>query len=83
MNMRDDLTGPALGGATAHYEREWLHDFTRNSQAMIQSGDSLAVRQWKLWEPSVMTPFPNFTEDDLDDIFIFIESVYYHSGQEE
>ena len=40
-NMKDDLTGPALGGFQerwADYPKEDLYSWIRNSQAMISSG---------------------------------------------
>ena len=40
-NMKDDMTGPALGGAEerwADYPREDLYSWVRNSAGMIQAG---------------------------------------------
>ncbi len=45
-NMKDDLTGPALGGVEerwADYPPEDLYRWIRNSQAMINEGHPRAV----------------------------------------
>ena len=47
-NMKDKLTGPALGGVQerwAAYPKEDLYSWIRNSQAMINSGHPRAVEQ--------------------------------------
>lgn len=72
-DMEMDLTGPKLKGVTKKYDREWLYAFTRNSYQMIAAGDSLAVRIWKEWKPTVMSSFPNLTDEELDDIYYYVE----------
>jgi mono/diheme cytochrome c family protein len=66
------MTGPALGGVTKRRDKKWLYDYTRNSIAMYKSGDSIAVelrnQGWAL-----MTSFPQLTDNELDEIFYFIE----------
>ena len=48
-NMKDNLTGPALGGAEARwaaYPKEDLYNWIRNSQAMIAAGHPKATELW-------------------------------------
>lgn len=69
------LTGPALGGVTRKRSKEWLYAFTRNSQEMIASGDPEAVAVWKEWTPAIMTPFPDLTDEELSNIFGYIDNI--------
>lgn len=74
ITLSKNTTGPKLGNVTAHYSREWLYEFTRNSQQMIASGDSLALCQWAAWSPTVMSSFEDLTDDELKNIYDFIEN---------
>lgn len=69
------MTGPALRGVGDKFEREWLHAWIKNSQALIKSGDEEAVRIWEEYKPAVMTPFPQLSEQDLDDIIAYTMEV--------
>ncbi len=78
-NMKDDLTGPALGG----FEERWqdypiedLYAWIKNSQAQIASGHPKAVELWNEWKPTVMTSFPNLTNEDMDNILAYVSGVY-------
>jgi len=68
-----DLTGPSLYGVTKKYEKEWLYEFTRNSQEMIAAGDARAVEAWESWDPLVMNNFKNLLDGQLDDLYYYIE----------
>lgn len=68
-----DLTGPSLFGVTKRRDREWLHDFTRQSMKMIDTGDPQAVALWEDWKPTVMNNFPYLKDQELDDIYYYIE----------
>ena len=67
-------TGPVLGNITAHRPKEWLRNFTRNAVRMIENRDSLALCNWANWEPTVMTSFEYLTDDEIDNIYSFIEN---------
>lgn len=78
-NMRDDLTGPALGMTEenwADYPREELYQWIRNSQVMIDAGHPRAVELWSEWGPTVMNPFPNLTDQQIEDLLGYISGVY-------
>lgn len=77
-NMKDNLTGPALGGMEerwADYPREDLYSWIRNSQAMINAGHPRAVELWNEWKPTVMNNF-NLTNQEIDNIIAYVDYVY-------
>ena len=73
VDMKKDLTGPALGDCLDNWNRDTsrLYPFIRNSQKAIADGDSYADSLYQEWG-SVMTPFPGLSQQDLDDIIAFI-----------
>lgn len=73
-NLRDDLTGPKLGNVHLFRELPWLIEYTRNSQGMIAAGDTLAVCVWNLWKPAAMNSFPNLTEGEISEIYLWIKN---------
>ena len=78
-NMKDKLTGPALGGVQerwAEYPKEDLHSWIRNSQALIQSGHPRATQLWDEWKPVVMNNFLNLTDQEIDNILAYVQFVY-------
>jgi len=79
-NMRDDLTGPALGGYEerwADYPAEDLYQWIRNSQSMINvDAHPRAVELWNEWKPTVMTAFPELTDGDIDNIMAYVRGMY-------
>lgn len=78
-NMRDKLTGPALGGTQerwASYPKEDLYRWIRNSQAMIAEGHPKAVELWNEWKPTVMNAFPNLTDVEIESLLLYIDDAY-------
>lgn len=69
------MTGPALRGVGDKFEKEWLHKWIKNSQALIKSGDETAVELWEEYKPAVMTPFPQLSEADIDNIIAYTMEV--------
>ncbi len=65
------MTGPALAGVADKYDREWLYKWIKNSSALIQSGDELAVKIWEEYNKSPMTAFPLLSNEDIDDILAY------------
>ncbi len=82
-NMKDPLTGPALGGTEerwADYPREDLYSWIRNSQAQIVEGHPKAVELWNEWSPVVMQPFENLTDDQIESILLYVNEVFTGAG---
>lgn len=78
-NMKDNLTGPALGGVEqrwAAYPKEDLYNWIRNSQAMIAAGHPKATELWNQFKPTVMNSFPSFTDDDIASTLLYIEAQF-------
>ena len=78
-NMKDNLTGPALGGTEerwADYPREDLYRWIRNSQAMIAEGHPRAQELWNEWKPVVMNPFPDLTDDEIESLLLYVDAEY-------
>ena len=65
------MTGPALRGVTERQSSEWLHSWIKNSQAMVKSGDSYAVKIFEEYNKSIMTSFPQLSDADIDNILAY------------
>jgi cytochrome c553 len=78
-DMKSKLTGPALGGTEdrwANYPQEDLYGWIRNSQGLIAAGHPRAKELWTEWQPTVMTSFPNLTDQDIANILFYIKCTY-------
>jgi len=77
-NMKDDLTGPALGGVQERWagREKILYSWIRNSQIVVASGDAYSVGLYNKWNKSVMTNFPNLKDDDIANILEYIDGTY-------
>jgi len=78
-NMKDDLTGPALGGVQerwSDYPEEDLYRWIRQSQAMIEEGHPRAVELWDEWGPTVMNNFLNLSDQEIANVLGYIDAVY-------
>ena len=77
-SMKDNLTGPALAGTEerwADFPRTDLYDWIRNSQKMIADGHPRAAKLWEEGKPTVMTAFPNLSDEDIENILDYIEAI--------
>lgn len=78
-NMKDDLTGPALGGVEerwADYDQADLYSWIRNSQALVQAGHPRATEVFNQWNKVAMQPFPNLTDEDIANLLVYINCQY-------
>lgn len=64
-------TGPALRGVAAKHDTQWLYRWIRNSSEMIKAGDPMAVKLFAENNNAVMTPFPQLSDQDIDDILAY------------
>ena len=68
------LVGPGLNDHIfEEYTTEWLYSWIKNSSELIASGDEQAVAVFEQYNKSVMTAFPYFTNDDIDNILAYIK----------
>ncbi|MEL7120052.1 MAG: cytochrome c [Bacteroidota bacterium] len=84
-NMREVLTGPALGNIHLFRGGDWLIEFTKNSQKMIVENDSIALCLWQAWGPTLMNSYEYLSDEEIKDIYEFIanESSVQNIGLEE
>ena len=77
-NMKDNLTGPALGGVQERWagREELLYAWIRNSQAVIASGDPYAVELYNTWNKVLMNPYPDLTDDEIGSLLAYVDAVY-------
>lgn len=78
-NMKDDLTGPALGGVVkrwADYPMEDLYKWIRNSQELVEAEHPRAVAIWKEWNKVNMTAYRNLTDEEIEAILFYIEETH-------
>ena len=75
-NPLKDATGPALKGVDARVpSKEWLHKWIKNSAAVIASGDKYANDLYAKWNKTAMTAFPNLSDEEIDAIIAYTNSV--------
>ncbi len=69
------MTGPALRGVSAKYDKEWIYKWVHNSSELIKSGDAKAVKVFEENNKSVMTAFPQLSTQDIDNIIAYTDEV--------
>ena len=75
-NMVSAATGPGLAGAQERWgDDEALYSWIRNSQAMIADGYPRAVELWNEYKPTIMTAYPDLTDDEIGSILLYVNGV--------
>ncbi|AEV32909.1 cytochrome c2 [Owenweeksia hongkongensis DSM 17368] len=69
------LIGPALAGITEKRDAEWLHAWIKDNAALRASGDADAIAIFEEYNGSVMTAFPNLSDEDIDNILAYTAEV--------
>lgn len=82
-NMKDKLTGPALGGVEERWggDTKAIYSWVRNSQGLIASGHPRANELWSQWKPTIMTSFPNLKDDEIASILLYINDVVANANK--
>ncbi len=63
-----------LKGITNKRNRKWLHAFIKDGQAMIDSGDSLAIKVYETGLYKIPIPAnPQLSEEDIDNILAYLK----------
>jgi mono/diheme cytochrome c family protein len=73
-----DLVGPKLGGITENRENTWLKAWVKDNAA-FQKVDADA-KEAAQFSPTSMTAFPQFSDQDIDDILEYTKPVVLKSG---
>ena len=63
--------GPALRGVTEKYDKDWLYSWIKNGTQMIKDGDPQAVAIWEEYNRSIMTNYPQFSNEQIDNILAY------------
>lgn len=66
------LVGPDLAGVEDRRPEDWIREFIRSSQDMINSGDEYAKKRFKEFNETVM-PDQDLTDQELDALLAYIE----------
>ena len=68
------LIGPGLNEEIfEEYSVDWLYKWIRNSAELIEAGDKQAVAVYEEYNKAVMTAFPHFSNEDIDNILAYIQ----------
>ncbi len=65
--------GPALHGVTDRRDMDWIHEWIKNSAALIASGDAEANAIYEEWNQTAMPAFPQLSDGDIDNILAYVE----------
>ncbi|MFB9056250.1 c-type cytochrome [Mariniflexile ostreae] len=71
------MTGPALRNMEARLadeeglDKDWLYAWIRNSSGLIKSGDAYANKIYNEYGGAAMTPFPQLSDEDIDNILAY------------
>ena len=63
--------GPAVRGVTEKYDRDWLYSWIKNGTQMIKDGDPQAVAIWEEYNRAIMTNYPQFSNEQIDNILAY------------
>lgn len=72
--------GPELGGVIGRLQSEqglgvdWLHKWIRNNEELRASGDEYANQVFEEWNQTVMLPFEQLSDQEIDDILAYTEA---------
>ncbi len=69
--LEGNLIGPSLGGVEERRTNEWLKLWIKDNAALRASGDADAIAIFNEWNGSVMTAFPQLSDDDIDAILAY------------
>ncbi len=72
--INDKVVGPALKDVDKRHNEAWLIKWVKNSQAMIKSGDAEAVKISAEYNGSVMTAFPQFSDEQVKSILAYVKT---------
>ncbi|MEL6698755.1 MAG: cytochrome c [Bacteroidota bacterium] len=73
--LQGKLVGPALAGVEQKYadEPKWLYAWIKNSSKLIKQKDEKALAIWNEYNQSVMTAFPQLSDDQIGEILTYIK----------
>ena len=72
-SFKQDGIGPQLGGLTRLISPNWIHDFIKNPQAIIDVGDQRAQKLFDQYH-TVMPWFEHLSDHDIEGIIAFLHT---------
>ncbi len=74
--IKKDKIGPKLEGVLARWDNDTtrLYAFIKNSQEAIKKGDPRAVKVYKEWNETMMTPMPHLSDGEINAILEYIKT---------
>ncbi len=72
--INDKVVGPALKDVSKRREEAWLIKWIKNSQAMVKSGDPIAVQVYKENNEGIMTSFENLSDVQIKSILAYVKA---------
>ncbi len=72
--INEKIVGPALKDVDKRHSEIWILKWVKNSQAMVKAGDPEAVKISEEYNGSVMTAFPQLSNDQVKSILAYIKT---------
>ncbi|MCD6068923.1 MAG: hypothetical protein K0S33_3749 [Bacteroidetes bacterium] len=68
--------GPKLNGVTEKYSKQWVIDFTINSEKLIHLKDKQALKIWLEWKKAPMTVYEGTVPPDFGEkIYAYLKTL--------
>ncbi|MCF6349541.1 MAG: c-type cytochrome [Flavobacteriaceae bacterium] len=71
--LNKKVLGPALFGITDKRDRDWLHKWIKDNNALRKSGDALAKQVFEEHNKMPMNAFPQLSEEDIDAMLAYFK----------
>jgi|694.fasta_scaffold81181_2 cytochrome c oxidase subunit 2 len=72
--INEKVVGPALKDVHKRREEAWLIKWIKNSQALVKSGDPVAVQVYKENNEAMMTSFENLSDNEIKSLLAYIKA---------
>lgn len=74
--LSSNATGPALQGVLTRWDGDSaaLRAYIRNPAKSIEQKEPHALKAWEQYKPTVMTPFLNLSDGDLNALIAYFQS---------
>jgi cytochrome c2 len=75
-NLKNDIVGPSLNGVLARWDNDTvkLRAYIHNPAKMIEEKEPHALKAYERFKPTVMTPFPNLSDEDINAMIAYFQS---------
>ena len=68
------VIGPALKDVIEAQDETWMIKWIKNSQSLVKAGDPAAVKIFNEYNQSIMSSFPQFSDDDVKNIIAYVKT---------